>query len=261
MHATVLTALVATLFGLVSTSDDKGAYPWGGGWVGFAERESGTPAGAGNPGTRGGTVSDCFSFRGANGETYVQCRSGPNGQANRFGTVIPGEGSPAVTPEMLLEEARRRLAPSKPKISTAPPRSRDGLVGLRHFFWIEPGQWHPISERATAGPVWAEVTATPVNLTIEPGSGQDAITCKGPGKPYDPKKPPGKQRTDCSLMFTRSSAGLPGEQYQVRASITWTADWVGSGGAGGPLPPVTTSITFPLRVAEGQALIQPQGGS
>ncbi|GAA3120079.1 hypothetical protein GCM10010466_08630 [Planomonospora alba] len=260
MHSALLvTALAMALFSDPG-DDDNGAYPWGGGWVVFGNHETRRPGAAATAGGSDGGASpwsDCHSLPGPDGIRYVQCEDGPANQSNLFEGAAPGEpADPAVTPEMLRDEALRQLRPPAPRITTAPPRGKEGLVGLRHFFWVEKSQWRPISKRATAGPVWAEVTATPTSLVIDPGSGQPGITCRGPGTPYDTSRSPGDQKSDCAHRFTRSSAGLPGSKYRVTASIVWAATWTGSGGAGGTLAPITTSTTFPLRIAEGQALIQ-----
>lgn len=258
MHATlVLTPLlVATALGPGVPADDHGAFPWGSGWVAYSNHEAGhqsrSPRGGGSG---GGGLVNCHTIGGANGATYLQCDHGPDGQRNVFEGVTPGDpAAPAVTPEMLLQQALGQVKPPAPRIATAPPRGKDGLVGLPHFFWAARSQWRSISKRATSGPVWAEVTATPTTLVIRPGAGQATVTCKGPGTPYDPS--PGDQRSACSYLFTRSSAGLPGAHYKVTVSVVWTAAWTGSDGAGGPLAPMTTSTTFPLRIAEGQALIK-----
>lgn len=170
--------------------------------------------------------------------------------------VPEGQPVPTVTPYELALQTHGQLRPPKPLVRTAPPRGNDGLVGLHHFFWAAKEQWDSISRRAEVGAVWAEVTATPSQLVINPGSGQSRVSCPGPGAPYNPKRSPADQQTDCAVLFTRSSAGLPGSHYQVTVSVVWTARWIGSGGTGGTLAPITTFTTFPLRVAEGQALIQ-----
>ncbi|MFE3452493.1 hypothetical protein ACFXJ8_26580 [Nonomuraea sp. NPDC059194] len=157
---------------------------------------------------------------------------------------------------MLLEQVLRQVQPKPPTVKTAPPRGRDGYVGVRHFYWADRAGWQPITKRAEAGAVWAEVTATPTRLVISPGVGQDQLTCQGPGTPYDSTKPPDRQKIDCTHTYTRSSAGLQNSQYTATVSVIWTATWLGSGGAGGPLAPITVSTTFPIRIAEGHALIQ-----
>jgi hypothetical protein len=256
MHAAV--ALTPLLLFLVSppAGGDNGARRMGGDWITYGIHRS---TDVGVPDTRsrgGGTFTNCRSIPGKGQITYVQCDEGPDGKENVFNAVSPAEpGAPSITPEMLMEQALRELTPPKPEIVTAPPQGKIGYVGLRQFFWAAPAQWRAISKKATAGPVWAEVTATPSMLTIHPGDGQATLTCRGPGVPYDRTKSPDEQNNKCTHVFTESSAGLPKSQYQVKASVIWSAEWNGSGGSGGTLAPITTSATFPLRIGEAPALV------
>ncbi|WP_055483861.1 hypothetical protein [Sphaerimonospora mesophila] len=261
MHATLALSplLAACVFGVHTPSDDDyGAHPWGNGWVVYGRHEIGQPnQPVSDKSGSDGSLIKCHTIGGENGISYLQCKRGPDGQRNVFQGITPGDpAAPAVTPEMLLQQAVRQLTPPAPQVATAPPRGKDGLVGLPHFFWVERSQWHPISKRVTSGPVWAEATATPTALVISPGAGQTEFVCSGPGKPYDRRELASRQKSDCAYLFTRSSARLPGSHYRVTVTIRWTATWTGSGGAGGTLAPRTTSTTFPLRIAEGQALIQ-----
>lgn len=258
MHASVLVigALLASLLADLG-DDDRGVSQGRDSWRPWA-RDTGTvPGRPGRSGGNGGGSSywdSCRSIPGANGITYVECTGGrPGGPDSAFEGVVPGDpaGAPAITPEMLLEQALRQLKPPLPEVQTAPPRGRDGLVGLPHFYWVDRARWHPITSRAEAGTVWAEVTATPTNLVIAPGTGQPGLTCQGPGVPY--KK---NQKSSCTHTYTRSSAGLANASYQATVSVVWSAVWAGSGGVGGPLAPLTVSTVFPVRIAEGQALIQ-----
>jgi hypothetical protein len=171
---------------------------------------------------------------------------------------IPGNpqpnapAAPTVSPAQLAQQAWRRLPIPAPEVATAPPRGSDGLVGLAEWFWVT--NWHSRHDRVQAGGVWAEVTARPTGLTISPGAGQTSVTCDGPGTAYDRKRSAQSQQSDCSYTYDRSSAGLPDEAYKVTVTVTWGGTWVGSGGAGGTLPALSRSTTFPLRVAEGQAV-------
>jgi hypothetical protein len=258
MHATVALSSLLTLLAVAHgpSTDDKGATRLGGNWVTYGLHKHAQPGGPTGGASRGTGFGNCHDIGEPGSIGYVQCDSGPDGKENVFNAVRPGEpGAPPVTPEMLMEQGLRLLTPSAPKIVTAPPQGKSGYVGLRQFFWAEPGQWHSISKKVTAGPVWAEVTAVPSKLVIQPGPGQPALTCLGPGVPYDQAKSPDDQNTDCTHVFTESSAGLPGSQYQVKVSMVWSANWTGSGGAGGPLAPITTTATFPLRIGEAPALV------
>jgi hypothetical protein len=162
--------------------------------------------------------------------------------------------APAVTAAQLAQRARESLELPLPDVRTAPPRGSDGLVGLPQWVWVPRGQWHSMSTRASAGPVWAEVTATPQRIVIEPGAGLEAVTCDGPGTAYDARKPASAQTTGCSYTFTRSSAGQPDSEYTMTVTVVWAGAWEGSGGADGTLPEISRSTSFPIRVAEGQSL-------
>ncbi|GAA2456062.1 hypothetical protein GCM10010191_89230 [Actinomadura vinacea] len=153
--------------------------------------------------------------------------------------------------EVALSEWRRLPIP-EPEVRTAPPRGSSGLVGLPHWFWV--ANWRPLSERAQAGGAWVEITARPQSLTVDPGGGQQSVRCPGAGTAYDASRPAASQRTDCSYTFSRSSLHQGDNAYRVRVTVTWGGTWVGSGGAGGVLPPLSRSTSFPVRVAEAQGL-------
>ncbi len=168
-------------------------------------------------------------------------------------TLVPVGGGPPVTPQELLAWARSQLALPLPAVQTAPPHGSDGLVGLPEWFWVAPGQWHPMSARVQVGGVWAQVTARPSRLEVQPGTGT-SVACPGPGTPYDPRLAASAQHTSCSYTYAQSSDGLPRNGYQVSVTVVWTAAWQGSGGAGGILAPLGRTTVFALPVAEAQAL-------
>lgn len=164
------------------------------------------------------------------------------------------QAEPAITPRELAQRAWNELQLPLPNVGTAPPRGSQGLVGLPEWFWVRGGQSHPLTRTATAGAMWAQVTAAPKQLVIAPGAGLPARTCAGLGVAYDPTKPASVQQTDCSVTYRRSSAGQPMERYRVRVTVVWGGRWIGSDGDGGVLPDVRRSSSFGLRVAEAQGL-------
>ncbi len=166
-------------------------------------------------------------------------------------TPVKGSDIKKVSPAELALVRWARMPIPAPKVRTAPPRRSEALVGLPEWFWVT--NWRAVSGRAAARGVWVEVTARPQRLVIEPGDGHQ-VECRGPGTAYKPSRPASSQRTDCSYTFPRSSAHEPGGAYRVRVSVTWGGTWRGSGGAGGVLPPLTRSRTFPMPVAEAQGL-------
>ena len=178
---------------------------------------------------------------------------GPGPQAVLVNNVT---GAPEVTPQELLVQALGELRIPYPRPATAPPRGRDGLVGLPEWFWVPAGQWRTLRVTVTAGPVWATVTAVPVGLTFQPGAGLSPVSCAGPGTAYDPHTSAVRQHTDCSYTYFQPSAGQPGGAYHASLTATWRISWVGSGGAGGLLDAaLAVPAGFDVPVAQGEALV------
>jgi hypothetical protein len=169
-------------------------------------------------------------------------------------TLVSRNGTPAVTPQELMEVARSELKVPVLRPATAPPLPRKGLVGLPEWYWI-PNGWRPINVTVSAGPVWATVTATPVSLSFDAGGGQPGSSCTGPGAQYRRGG-----HTGCSYTYTQSSATQPGGRYAAAITVTWRVSWTGSGGTGGLLDPgLQIAFPFSLQIAEGQALVTGTG--
>lgn len=165
-------------------------------------------------------------------------------------------GHPGINPRELLQWALAELNVPTPDLHTAPPAGHDGLVGLPEWFWVSAAQWHPIHVDVSVGPVFANLTVVPGDLTITPGAGLPSVTCHGHGTRYNPNRPASAQHSDCSYIYQQSSATQPNGAYSASVSVTWSASWVGSGGAGGPVnPPLVEHAAVRVPVAEGQALV------
>jgi len=163
-------------------------------------------------------------------------------------------GAPAISPLQLLKIAIGELrVPTLPP-ATAPPRGKDGLVGLPEWFWVPAGAWHSVSVTVNAGPVWATAVATPTRLSYDPGGGLPATTCAGPGRQFSSSA--GQQSSNCSYTYVQPSAGQPGNAFQAALFVIWTISWTGSGGAGGVITNgYTTGTTFGVRIAQAEALV------
>jgi hypothetical protein len=177
-----------------------------------------------------------------------------------------GFGPPAITlyadggkltPQALADQAYGELQPPTLAIATA-PIGREGLVGLPEWFWVSTTsatEFDPMS--VTVGPiggVWATVTATPGPLIIYPGDGKGPVSCPAPGTPYNTTEPASSQQSACTVLYTQPSAGQPGNVFRVTISVTWTASWVGSGGTGGTLAPITKTATIGLPIAQAETV-------
>jgi hypothetical protein len=165
--------------------------------------------------------------------------------------------APLVDPEVLAQEAKQDLALPLPGVQTSPPPDRDQLVNLPT--WLSVEDWSPRSATASVPGVSSTVTATPTRVVWDMGNG-DQVVCRGPGKPYDLSLKEHQQSSDCTYTYRASSAGQPGQRYQASATMTWSVSWTASGvPGGGDLGEASRTTTFPMRVAEGQALVSEAG--
>lgn len=134
-------------------------------------------------------------------------------------------------------------------------------MNLPTWVWLDEGTFKEVKVRAelTDAGVWAETTAKPVALHLNPGT-DDAETspasgdCKinddgSIGTPYT--KGDADETPPCGITYLRASSGRP---YKLKASITWEISWEGSGGAKGDLPDGTFETTQDMTVQEIQAI-------
>ena len=191
-----------------------------------------------------------------------------DGSTVPIGVFVPaGSGNvPAASVRAgdLAQSAASQLPLPQPQAGRSP--AGQALVGLPTWFWIDPGQWRALRQRTVAGPVWAQVVATPVSTSWDLGDGSPVLSCAGPGTPYDRTRPETAQATNCAYSYPRSSAQQPqtglfvnDRFFTVTVTTTWQVSWTGSGGSGGTLPVLTRSRSFPLAVAQRQTVVT--GGS
>ena len=160
---------------------------------------------------------------------------------------------------MLAQQAAGQLRLPLPTPAHSPDlRLGDGraatLVGEHTWFWTPRADWHPYTARVQAGPVWAEATATPIRLVMQPGNGTPPSSCPGPGTVYDRRYGLHAASPDCDVVYTHSSAG----ETTAGWAITWQVTWRGGIGPeptqGGVLPQMTSRSQARFAVAEAQSL-------
>jgi hypothetical protein len=180
------------------------------------------------------------------------------------GTPLP-PAAVAASPVVLARQAFGRLPLPVPRVHHSPDATGgrpQTVVGVQTWLWVDPATFAALTQTVSVGPVWATVTARPVSTVWSTGSPDAApATCPGPGVAYDPRRAPGGQSTYCSTVYLRSSAGQPqtgpsdnDRFFTGSATTIWRVSWVGSGGAGGQLPDLQRTSSFPIAVAELQAV-------
>lgn len=180
---------------------------------------------------------------GTSGHLAVPVGGGPAAAAAGAPTA------PVVTPAQLAQEAFNTLRLPEPTVEVNPEMGagRYQLVQFPTWWWVE--NFEPVSQRTSAGPVWAQVTATPLYSTFDGGEGYPPERCDGPGTPWQhglPSDWPGA----CTYSYRRAA-----EQVTVTVTVTWQVTWVGSGDTAGALPLMQLSTMRPLTVYERQAVV------
>ena len=179
------------------------------------------------------------------------------GPAVRGAPVVPSPGE-------LAREAYGLLRLPKPSPGRSPDlRLADGraavLVGEHTWIWTDPAVFTGRSRTVRVDPVWATVTATPVGLSLDPGTGDPVTGCVGAGTRWVAGRYGLHQRSPtCDVVLTRSSAGRPGGVVTATWAVRWRVSWVGAAGGrseSGALDDMTSRTEVVLAVAEAQALI------
>ena len=169
-----------------------------------------------------------------------------------MGAVYLRGAQNVVDPAEVAAGVLRRMTVPVPKVALSP--WSDQVVNLPSWLWI--ANWEPLSGTASVGGVTIRVTARPASAQWTFGDGT-TLSC-GPGVPWSPDIDAARA---CIHTWTRSSASQPADRYLLRVSVTWSASYSVTGGAGGgALPSITRTSTQPVRVAEIQALNDRIGG-
>lgn len=173
------------------------------------------------------------------------------------GTIPKDKHAP--TPETLAAFAYDKIKVPDTEVELKPQAK--STVNLPTWAWLDKGTFKDVTVRADlpGTGLWAETTAKPVALHLEPGtddaethpaSGDCEINDNGSiGAPYT--KGASGEVPPCGITYLRAADGKP---YQLKASITWEISWEGTGGAKGDLPNGTFETTQDMNVQEVQSV-------
>jgi hypothetical protein len=205
---------------------------------------------AGDPRWEGNDpAAGVVQFNDCNGPTFYQ-----------FAAAAPA-APPPPDPAVLAQQAMSQLTLPKPSVERSPSAessdpAQGGLpytvVNLWTWFWTDPAVWADLSTTVSLQGVSATATAVPVALVFDPGDGGPAVSCPGPGRPWevaDGNDPP--SRGGCGYRYV---AVTPDGPLTSTVSIRWAVSWTGTGGVGGDLGEVTTSVTSSFLVQQIQVV-------
>ena len=197
-------------------------------------------------------------LRAGGGIYWATCPFGGSGGYVWLPQPPPGLGP---TPAMLAQRAFDSLTLTKPSTGRYPSgklRNGQSYTVVHAFTWYfsDPNDFKTLTARAAAGPVWAQVTVTPVALTFTPGDGNRQVSCAGPGTAWNSSygvwaaSPSG-----CDYQYPHSSIHEPNGVVTATYGITWQVTWVGSGATSGTLPDQTTTSNSTFAVAEVESVV------
>lgn len=145
-----------------------------------------------------------------------------------------------------------------PDVAVSPPVSSGSLVNFG--MWLAVGEEPPVSARATAGSVWAEVTATVESTTFAMGNG-DIVSCDGVGdelEPGDVGWDSVEPSPTCGYVYRLPSAseitGTGIDAYALGVTTRWQIRVRGSDGRDAALTPIDSQIVVDHVVHEVQTV-------
>lgn len=166
------------------------------------------------------------------------------------GSTPPAPEIPATVLARVAWNSVTIPAPSvdyNPKMSLSGVAEGATIVGYDTWVWASGDTPTTVTVTATAGSASATITASASGMRLS--APDSTVSCRGFGVAWSPDS----SSTDCSIVFTRSSAHLGGTT-PLTTSITYSATWTSTTGESGDLGGVTTTSTTQIPVAEVQTL-------
>ena len=136
---------------------------------------------------------------------------------------IPGEQP--VDPRQVVDEAAKAMPLELARAQVAPGPDWHTYIHLDNWFWVPPGQWHPVTTQVTAGPITVSAIAKP--LRVEWDLDTDTLTCADAGRPWV-KGMTDAAKTTCSYAY-ETLEDPRGDVHPVSAHIVYEITWTCAG--------------------------------
>jgi enoyl reductase len=177
-----------------------------------------------------------------------------------FSDPPPAEPS-VVDAETLAELAWEHTRVPETEVSLNP--EADQTVNLPTWVWLDQATFEPVTVRAELDDygIWAETTATPTRLTLDPGTEDAEVYPSGGcevnedgsiGEPYTTGR--ADETPPCGLTYLRATPNA--DEYELEATLTWEVTWRDYQGNTGTLPDGVFSTTDDLNVDEVQTIVR-----
>jgi hypothetical protein len=124
------------------------------------------------------------------------------------------------------------------------------------FFWLRPESGAQIERTVFDGvrdvPMRARVEQIEVTSGVENAK---LLVCPGAGTPYNRQLDIFDQTSTCQYLYTRSSASMPQQMYDVTVTAVWVVEYRPAGGGWLPLGVFPQAKVFPTPVQEIQTVV------
>lgn len=138
-----------------------------------------------------------------------------------------GEDPEPIDPSVLARSVLDTLDLATAQVQLAPRPPKRTYVGLDTWMWIPSTQWTSIAKSVTAGSTTVSVTARPVRVDWDMGTGR--TVCDGPGHAWREGVMGSGAESPCVYRYTRVSDFEPTGRFPVTAQITYTVTWMCTG--------------------------------
>lgn len=179
--------------------------------------------------------------------------------ADRVEQVWLPDGVSATPPPTVDDLAPGVLAEARgaiplPELNISPAADVGGVVNLG--MWLAVEDPAPVTARAAAGGVWAQVTATLDETVWSMGTG-DVVVCDGAGDPLGDAATV-EPSPSCGYVYrfasTPDRTGDGGLAYRLSVTARWRVRLTGSDGRDVALAPIETVLEFDYPVREVQTV-------
>jgi hypothetical protein len=159
---------------------------------------------------------------------------------------------PPIDVEVIRDQVKARIDIDEPPVESNPSwTDRFTVVHIDTWLWVDAAYWVEEYETETVGFTTVEVWATPNQMVWDFSDGSTSGPCEGPGTPWTRYGP----EPECSVIFSRSSAGEPNDAYSATSTVDWIFTWAVNGADQGEFgQPFLAETNFELQVGEIQAV-------
>ncbi|MDQ2957638.1 MAG: hypothetical protein M3Y42_11810 [Actinomycetota bacterium] len=170
----------------------------------------------------------------------------------------PPPGAPLpVDPAVVAATIRSNMNLPTPTFHRSPKENNNyqgqplTYVNIPTWYWTDPADYQTKTDSLTVGGVTVTVTAAPTSLVFDPGNGDAAKNCDGPGQAWTSADGNDAAPGGCSYSYSHVSSSGP---ITSQLTVNWGISWTASTGANGVLAPLFSRAQSTFNVLQVQVV-------